>query len=198
MANQTMALGDLDIGGEIGQFLEQNAGPRQHLLDLVGGVGDGRAEVSIVSSLAVGRLVIVADPGEAVQGAGARLGVMALGIAALADLGRRCDIDLAEQRCRRCGARPRGLPPTAKPPRRWRYGRCGPDGSRPPRAGGCFRRGPAAEKPRSPFRPARSVSPSSSTGEPPLPNSRRSSARASVDLPEPGSPVSQTTAPLWR
>ena len=44
----------------------------------------------------------------------------------------------------------------------------------------------AAEKPRSPLRPARSVSPSSRTGEPPLPNSLRSSARASVDLPEAG------------
>src|SRR6202023_3129785 len=32
----------------------------------------------------------------------------------------------------------------------------------------------------------------------PLPNSLRSSARAKVDFPEPGSPVSQTTAPLWR
>ena len=44
------------------------------------------------------RLVIIADAGERLQRAGARLGVMALGVAALADLGRRCDIDLAERR----------------------------------------------------------------------------------------------------
>ncbi len=53
-------------------------------------------------------------------------------------------------------------------------------------------------KPRSPLSPARKVSPSSSIGEPPRVNSRRSSARASVDLPAPGRPVSQITAPLWR
>jgi hypothetical protein len=53
-----------------------------------------------------------------------------------------------------------------------------------------------AEKPRSLLSPARSVSPSNSTGEPPRLNSRRSSARASVDLPEPGNPVSHITAPL--
>ena len=44
------------------------------------------------------RLVIVADAGERLQRAGARLGVVALGIAALADFGRRRDIDLAERR----------------------------------------------------------------------------------------------------
>ena len=44
------------------------------------------------------------------------------------------------------------------------------------------------EKPRSPLRPARRVSPSSRIGEPPRQNSRRSSARASVDLPEAGRP----------
>src|ERR1035437_9608199 len=43
-----------------------------------------------------------------------------------------------------------------------------------------------AEKPRSRLRPARSVSPSSSTGEPPLLNSLRSTARASVDFPAAG------------
>lgn len=47
-------------------------------------------------------------------------------------------------------------------------------------------------------RPARRVSPSSRIGEPPRVNNWRSSARANVDFPEPGNPVSQITAPLWR
>ena len=59
--------------------------------------GTERAEVSIVSSQRCRRLVVVADPGERLQRAGARLGVMALGVAALAHVGRRRDIDLAER-----------------------------------------------------------------------------------------------------
>ena len=86
------------IGRQIDQFVEQNAGFRQHPLDLVGRVRN-RARRGVDAQLRPGRrLVIVADPGERLQRAGARLGVMALGVAALADLGRRCDIDLAERR----------------------------------------------------------------------------------------------------
>ena len=129
------------------------------------------------------RLVVVADPGERLQRAGARLGVVALGVAALADLGRRRDIDLAERGVGDAARRGAIVRRRARPRRRWRCGRCAPDGWRLRRAGECFRCGPAREKPRSPLRPARSVSPSSRIGEPPLLNSRRSSARASVDLP---------------
>ena len=58
-----------------------------------------RAGRGVDLQLAFGRrLVVVGDPGERRQAAGARLGVVALGIAALADLGRCRDMDFAEGR----------------------------------------------------------------------------------------------------
>ena len=104
----------------------------------------GRVEVSITSSHSGRRLVVVADAGERLQRAGARLGVVALGVAALADLGRRRDMDLAERGVGDAARRGAVIAPTARPRRRWRCGRCAPDGSRLRRAGGCFRCGPAA------------------------------------------------------
>src|SRR3954447_12879264 len=53
----------------------------------------------------------------------------------------------------------------------------------------------AAEKPRSPLRPWRRLSPSSTYAARPAPSSRASTALASVDLPEAGRPVNQTVAP---
>src|SRR3979409_291078 len=89
-----------NIGGEVHEFVEQDAGPRQHLLDLVGVLGN-RGCRSIDRQLALGRwLVIMRDPGEPMQRTRARLGVVALGVAALADFGRGRDIDFAE-----CGIR---------------------------------------------------------------------------------------------
>ena len=86
-----------DIGSEIDEFVEQNAGLSQHPLDLVCRLGD-RAPGGVDRQFAVGgRLVIVADPGERLQCTRARLGVMALGIAAFAYFGRRRDIDFTEQ-----------------------------------------------------------------------------------------------------
>ena len=85
-----------DIGRQIDQFVEQNAGFAS--IRSISSVASEtvRAEVSMLSS-ACRRLIIIADPGERLQRAGARLGVMALGVAALADFRRRCDIDLAER-----------------------------------------------------------------------------------------------------
>ena len=125
----------------------------------------------------------------------ARLGIVPLGIAALANVSRRCDIDFAEGGVgdaprrgailARWGDRSDDREVTIAREMRGDFGE-------PADVLSAVR----GEKPRSPFSPARSVSPSSRIGEPPLPNSFRSSARASVDLPEPGNPVSQTTAPL--
>ena len=53
----------------------------------------------------------------------------------------------------------------------------------------------SGEKPRSALRPRRTLSPSSVYARQPWSNKLRSSAIAIVDLPDPGSPVSQTTAP---
>src|ERR1700682_5265536 len=86
-----------DIGGEVHQFVEQYPGPRQHLLDLVRRIRDGPGR-GVDRQLAFGRrLIIIADPGEPVQRAGARLGVMAFWVAVLADLSRSGDIDFAER-----------------------------------------------------------------------------------------------------
>jgi len=53
-----------DIGGEIDQFVEQHAGPRQHALDLVGRIAD-RALRRVEHELGrLRRLVVFADPGE--------------------------------------------------------------------------------------------------------------------------------------
>src|SRR6202011_5832960 len=86
-----------DVGVETGEFVEQNAGVRQHALDLVGDLRD-RARRGVYRQVGRRRrLIVVADPGKSMQRAGARLGVMALGIAALANLRRRCDKDLAKR-----------------------------------------------------------------------------------------------------
>ncbi len=55
----------------------------------------------------------------------------------------------------------------------------------------------AGAKPRSELSPWRRLSPSSTKAECPAPTSAASSAAASVDLPEPESPVNQTTQPRW-
>ncbi len=55
----------------------------------------------------------------------------------------------------------------------------------------------AGEKPRSPQRPWRTWSPSSSIVWHPAAKSARSSARASVLFPDAGSPVNQSTAARW-
>src|SRR5437588_10817441 len=84
-----------NIGSEIDEFVEQNAGLGQHPLDLVGCVGN-RTRRGVDRQLAIGgRLVIIADAGERLQRSRARLGVMALGIAAFAYFGRRRAIDFA-------------------------------------------------------------------------------------------------------
>src|SRR5690349_3092688 len=79
-----------NIRGEVGQLVEQDAAPGEHLLDFVSGIAD-RAAGSIERQFSrLWRLVIIADPGKSGERAGAGLGVMALGVAALADLGRGC------------------------------------------------------------------------------------------------------------
>ena len=89
-----------NIGSQINHFVEQNAGPAQHALDLVGSFRN-RTPRGIERQFAcLGRLVILADSGERGERASARLGVVALGIAALADFGRCRDVNLAE-----CGLR---------------------------------------------------------------------------------------------
>ena len=86
-----------NIRGEVRQFVEQHAGCLQHLLDLIRGLSD-RPLRGIDHELGrLGRLVVVADAGKAGKRAGAGLLVVALGIAALADFGRCCDMDLAER-----------------------------------------------------------------------------------------------------
>src|SRR5580693_1679431 len=85
----TTALAGSNIGSEINGFVEQNAGSCQHPLDLVGRLGN-RARRGVDGQLGVGgRLVIAADAGECLQRTGAGLGVMTLGIAALAHCRRR-------------------------------------------------------------------------------------------------------------
>src|SRR3954452_24931878 len=86
-----------DVGSEVDEFVKQNVRLRQHPLDLIGRLAD-RARGGVDSQFTVGRrLVIVSDPGKRLQCSGARLGIMALGIAALANLARGGDIDLPER-----------------------------------------------------------------------------------------------------
>src|SRR5882672_3566759 len=83
-----------NIRGEIDQFVEQNTGLRQQPFDLVGGLDD-RPSGRVDHEFRVGRrLVIIADSRKAFQRARAGLGVVALGVAAFADFGWGCDIDL--------------------------------------------------------------------------------------------------------
>jgi hypothetical protein len=86
-----------NIRRDVHDLVEQHAGRLQQALDLVGGVSDG-ADRGVDGELGcVRRLIVVADAGEGGQRAGAGLLVVALGIAALADLGGGCDIDFAER-----------------------------------------------------------------------------------------------------
>src|ERR1700761_6161923 len=66
----------LNIGRQIERFVEQNTRLPQHPFDRIGRLGHG-VRVGVDGQFArCRRLVVVADPGEAMQRAGARLGIM--------------------------------------------------------------------------------------------------------------------------
>ena len=85
----------LNIRGEIDQFGEQDAALGQHPLDLIGRVRHRPRRGVNVQLRPNWWLIIIADPGECLQRPGARLGLVNLGVEALADFGRRRDIDLS-------------------------------------------------------------------------------------------------------
>src|SRR5579863_3954359 len=86
-----------NIGSQINHFFEHDTGPCQHPLDRVSGLVDGPRRGVEHKLASLRRLVIIADPGECREAACARLGVMALGVAALADFSGRCDMNLAKR-----------------------------------------------------------------------------------------------------
>src|SRR3954454_7397652 len=75
-----------DVGGEVDQLIEYDFRFGQHPLDVLGRLGDG-AQRGVDRQFAGGRrLVITADTRKRLQRSGTGLGVVAFGIAGLANL----------------------------------------------------------------------------------------------------------------
>ena len=146
------------------------------------------------------RLVRVVDAGQAMQRARAGAPVQALGIALLAHLERRVDVDLDERRGpprRGGGARARGARRTGRRAPRARRARRRPASAPPRRRGG---RSPRATRRRTRGRrTGRGAGCRRRSGRRRCraPTSCASSAAAIVDLPDDGRPVSQIVAPCW-